>query len=302
MVLTEHQLQTWSQHGPVQAAKATHEEIRKALAVDPKLQTVEFEVYLQGSYRNDTNIRGDSDVDVVVELRSTFYAETARLSFAEKANYDRAMAPSAYGIELFRADVRSALTRHFGAGAVTNGDKALKVAAEAGRLSADVLPCAQWRNYVTFPTFGAPSWVEGVVFWTQREGRRVVNYPMVHYTNGVLKNSARRTGGEFKPNVRVLKNVRAHLERQGTISGDLAPSYFVECLAYNAPDSLFSSNRSATLAGLLKWFVNADLSRLVCQNEQTLLFGPTPEQWNEADAIRFVSAVIDLLVGTSARA
>lgn len=299
MSLSEAQLQIWSGHGPVASAKATHEEVRKALANDAKLQSVDFEVYLQGSYRNDTNIRGDSDVDVVVELRSTFYAETSGLSFADKSNYDRAFSPSSYGIDAFRADVRQALARYFGSGAVTNGDKALKVAAASGRLPTDVLPCAQWRNYVAFPAWGGPSWVEGVVFWTQRDGRRVVNYPKVHYNNGVSKNSAGRTNGEFKPNVRVLKNARSHLESRGLITPDVAPSYFVECLTYNAPDAVFSSSRTASLIGFLLWFDKVDLGRLVAENEQTFLFGPTPEQWSMDNARRFVAAVVGLVTETT---
>jgi hypothetical protein len=299
MSLSEAQLQIWSGHGPVASAKATHEEVRKALANDANLQSVDFEVYLQGSYRNDTNIRGDSDVDVVVELRSTFYSETSALSLNDKSNYDRAFSPAPYGIDAIRADVHQALARHFGAGAVTNGDKALKVAASSGRLPADVLPCAQWRNYVAFPTFGSPSWVEGVVFWTQRDTRRVVNYPKVHYQNGVSKNSAWRTNGEFKPNVRVLKNARSHLENRGVIAPDLAPSYFVESLAYNAPDAVFTASRTASLIGFLLWFDKADLSRLVAQNEQTFLFGPTPEQWSMDSARRFASAVVGLVTETA---
>ena len=36
--------------------------------------------YLQGSYRNDTNIRGDSDVDLVLELNSVFKHDASVLS------------------------------------------------------------------------------------------------------------------------------------------------------------------------------------------------------------------------------
>ena len=34
-------------------------------------RTYKFQVFLQGSYKNDTNLGGDSDVDVVVRLAST---------------------------------------------------------------------------------------------------------------------------------------------------------------------------------------------------------------------------------------
>ena len=39
-----------------------------------------LEVFLQGSYKNDTNLGGDSDVDVVVRLSSKFKPHVAPLT------------------------------------------------------------------------------------------------------------------------------------------------------------------------------------------------------------------------------
>ena len=49
------------------AAKATHESIRKALASSSVLDPSMYTTYLQGSYRNSTNVYGTSDVDRPVE-------------------------------------------------------------------------------------------------------------------------------------------------------------------------------------------------------------------------------------------
>src|SRR5437870_11381300 len=73
MPIPESQLETWTHQGATTTAKSTHETIRRALAADSSpIKDKDFEIYLQGSYKNDTNIRGDSDVDVVVQLNSTF--------------------------------------------------------------------------------------------------------------------------------------------------------------------------------------------------------------------------------------
>ena len=72
MPIPESQLKTWSHRGAVRTAKQTHESIRKALEAYNWPSEAQYEVYLQGSYKNYTNIRGDSDVDVVVQLNSTF--------------------------------------------------------------------------------------------------------------------------------------------------------------------------------------------------------------------------------------
>jgi hypothetical protein len=49
------------------------------------------------------------------------------------------------------------------------------------------------------------------------------------------------SGGMYKPSVRMIKNARAHLYRNGVISKDVSPSYFVECLLFNLPRAVFDS-------------------------------------------------------------
>ena len=46
-------------------------------------------VYPQGSYANKTNIVSDSDVDMVIALRSAFYPEKTETGLDELAEYDR---------------------------------------------------------------------------------------------------------------------------------------------------------------------------------------------------------------------
>jgi tRNA nucleotidyltransferase (CCA-adding enzyme) len=72
MTISESQLETWARQGAVTTASNTHQSIRRALDAYDWPNGVRFESYLQGSYRNTTNIRGDSDVDLVVQLNSTF--------------------------------------------------------------------------------------------------------------------------------------------------------------------------------------------------------------------------------------
>ena len=55
-------------------------------------------------------------------------------------------------------------------------------------------------------------------------------------------------------------------ESEHRIGQGLAPSYFVECLLYNAPDSAFQSSFQGTYRSVVNWLVQADLDRLVCQN------------------------------------
>lgn len=256
-------------------------------------------MYLQGSYRNDTNIRGDSDIDVVVELNATFSRDLSRLSAHEIELYKRTYPPASYLWEDFRSDVLAALRGYYGRQSVSEGNKSIKIAGGSGRLPADVVVCQEHREYQRFYGISDQQYVEGIKFWTRKDGREVVNFPKAHRENGVKKNCAWRTSGVYKPTVRIFKNARTYLSKQGAIRDDLAPSYFLECLLYNAPDEAFSSTHHQTIFNVLNWLHSVDLSDLWCQNEQTLLFGPTPEQWNTVDAQELVAVLIKLWNGWS---
>jgi tRNA nucleotidyltransferase (CCA-adding enzyme) len=72
--------------GATKTAQATHESIRSALttASGSLVKDKDITMYLQGSYKNSTNIRGDSDVDLVVLLNSTFLYDTSGLTADER--------------------------------------------------------------------------------------------------------------------------------------------------------------------------------------------------------------------------
>lgn len=81
MAINETQLTTWSSVGSVQQSAATYQTIRSVLdhkdsAYYPKL----YQIFLQGSYGNDTNVWRDSDVDVVMRLTSVYYPDTSSLT------------------------------------------------------------------------------------------------------------------------------------------------------------------------------------------------------------------------------
>ena len=72
MPIPENQLRIWAQPGTVKGAKNTHAAICNALARHDWPGDVRYRTYLQGSYRNNTHRRRQSDVDVVVELTSLY--------------------------------------------------------------------------------------------------------------------------------------------------------------------------------------------------------------------------------------
>lgn len=300
MSIPESQLETWSHKGATTTAKRTHESIRNALVansspVRDKVTSGDTNVNLQGSYRNSTNIRGDSDVDIVVHLNTSFGRDLSALSESQKQLYRQAYSGATYLWEDFRRDVLDALRSYYRGAAVTEGRKSLKVAGSSGRLNADVVPTIQFRKYESFYGVSNQSYHEGIRFHDRVDGRMIVNYPKIHYDNGVAKNSEARTNGWYKHTLRIFKNVRSYLADNGIISRDLAPSYFVECLLYNVPDTAYGQSRQTTFVSVIEWLRNhVPLSVMMCQNEHVPLFGDTPEQWSVTSAAAFVDAATNL--------
>lgn len=296
MPIPESQLETWAAQGATVTAKATHESVRNALVaytspIRDRVNNGEVEIYLQGSYKNDTNIRGDSDVDLVVQLNTTFRHDLTELLDSEKTRFHQVYPVNAtYRWADFRLDVLKGLRAYYGERQVEEGNNCLNVLPSSGRLPCDVLACIEYRKYTHFfDTY--KNHVEGIVFYTRKEGREVINFPKAHYDNGVTKNSAAHTNGWFKPSVRIFKNARTYMIDKKMISDDLAPSYFLQCLIYNVPDYCFGNSYQTTYQAVVAWLASANISGFICQNGEVPLFGNTPEQWSEDEARTFISAL-----------
>ena len=136
------------------------------------------------------------------------------------------------------------------------------------------------------------SYVKGITFWALRDRRWIINYPKEHYRNGATK--SRGTYDRYKRTVRMFKNARNFLESSGRIRPALAPSYFLECFLYNAPDSAFQYGFQDTYCAIVNWMVGNSLDRQVCQNRQQWLFGPTPEQWSVENAKTLARELVSL--------
>ena len=277
-MISENQLKTWTHQGAVTSAKETLASVQHALNSYSWPDGIRYEVYLQGSYKNTTNIRGDSDVDVVVELNSCFYS-----NLTEEQKRRREFTKGKYTFSDFRSLVSDAISHYYKHYQIEDNNKCFRVTGT--RLPADVVACVQYRNY-TNPDF-SDSNVKGMTFWTKNNPRQIINYPKVHYGNGVNKHQT--THNYYKPTVRMFKNIRTYLVNQNMISSDLVPSYFLECLIYNIPNDKFYWEYQETFCNVINWLGNATLSKLINQNEQLYLFGPAKEQWQIDAAEKFIT-------------
>lgn len=296
MAIPKENLNSWSNLGAVVTSKSTHESIRNALKKSEELNKRKFEVYLQGSYKNSTNIRGDSDVDVVVQLNSIFNKDISELNENETKFYHSTFSSATYTLSEFEKSVLTALKEYFGDSSISKGNKCIKIDGSSNRLDADVLVCNQYRKYNNF-VGQSTIFTEGIHFKTLH-GRTIISYPKIHYDNNSNKNSLDRTKGNYKPTVRIFKNARSYLVEKGVIDSSLATSYFIESLLYNVPDNYFSSNYVDTFVKSVNWLgkslSNDKYKSFVCPNEEVHLFGDSTDQWDKNKAMDLIINLSEL--------
>lgn len=277
MSIPESTLAKWSRHEAGTAFKQAHVPIREALEAHRGLSQFKYEVFLQGSYKNDTNLGGDSDVDVVVRLSSKLKPAVAALT-GEQLQKDGSHRFVHRQWNSFRDESLKALRARFG-GAAESGRKTLKV--PKGRM----IP-ADADLVVTV------SHMEGIGFYLSDEQRWVVSFPQQHHSRGLKKEKA--ANNRFKRTIRMFKAARNRLVDKKMLAKDDAPSYFIECLLYNVPDSLFKPELAQTYTGILGWLGTVRRKDFKCQNGQAELFGPGREQWSQKKARAFIKALQDM--------
>ena len=294
MAIPTSQLDIWRKQGATTTSSQIYASVQACLNADvSKISSLDYEIFLQGSYKNDTNIYADSDVDVVVQLKTTWNRDISQLSSDETQRYLATYPNATYLWEHFYRDVLATLSAYYKEPVSTSG-KVPKIKTMGG-YTADIVIATDYRRYTNFQSDRINKYVEGTKFIVPNGGNReVINYPKIHYENGVSKNGASSTNGWYKPTVRMFKNIRNKMIDDGKITSKLAPSYFLECLIYNVPDSCFSSDAVKTFCDVINHLHAAVLTKYVCQNHQLYLFGSAQEQWNEADAKSFISQAIDL--------
>jgi hypothetical protein len=292
MPIPESQLETWSHQGSVQQSSATYQTVRTAL-MDAKAAYAdkEFEVFLQGSYGNDTNIFAESDVDTVIRLNSIMRSDLSALPPDQQAAYHKAFNNATYTFNEFKTGVVTRLSDAFSAGDVTPGNRAIKIKANGARRSADVVACYQFRRYIRFISVNDQEYVPGVIFPSTSSGE-IINYPKRHSDNCTAKHQATNTW--FKPMVRIVKNMRSKLVDDGKITRDTAPSYYIEGMLWNVPIDKFGVSYQDSFCNCIKWVLQTDRTKLKCANEQYLLLGESNVQWSTAKCDLFLNAIVKL--------
>jgi hypothetical protein len=272
----------------------TKDVLREALQYADRLRDHPYEIFLQGSYANHTNITQSSDVDLVVMLQLPFEENLEALDPIGLANFEERYEECFYGWEEFREDVLASLRESY---FVDEGNKCVDIKNWDSllRVPADILPAIEYRLYSAFPAPGVEIYEEGVFFRDQK-GHAIVNYPKQHLRNGNTKNVL--TGGRFKEVIRAAKHARKRAVGSESLPADAAPSYFVECLLYNVPDDEYRVALVDAYHNAVAWLDRCrrhrpdEFAGLMCQNGLVALFGDGPDQWTVKQAEAFVEALL----------
>ena len=224
---------------PSSGAEQTRQEraesmVRGAINAHLAFKGVNLRVYAKGSYPNNTNVRVDSDVDIVVENHECHYwdyhSDVDPVPPRHVNPYEGPWTPP-----VWRHEVTQALINCFGKSDVdTTGSIALIVSEKPGsRPSTDVVPSYLYYRYDSADRRVAN---QGSKVFKATTGS-IINWPEQQLDNGRAKNNA--TNRRYKNYVRALKNAENYLVKQGTITRK--PSYLMECLGYNVPNGTLTT-------------------------------------------------------------
>lgn len=269
-MVTEEKLAGWT--GPSSPTEKDKQErtermIREAIDAHEEFDGYrdDFSVYAKGSYANNTNVKSDSDVDIVIECTDVCYwqeHDPARGGHPAGSPYTGPWTP-----EKLRAEVAAALEKKF-PGAVTAGSTAFEVDASSARVNADVVPSFKYKLY-----FADGTYRQGTKVF-KKDGTSIVNYPKLQLERGKEKNV--RTNGLYKKTVRILKRLENELVAKGLT--EEVPSYLLECLIYNCPEEYFSRDTwRGTMRGCLATIFNS-----------TMGAEPDKDRWMEANGSKFL--------------
>ena len=292
MAIPESQFETWSHQGSITQSSATYNTIKNALEVaGTPYSGTNYNVFLQGSYGNSTNIFAESDVDIVIQMNDTFCHDLTRLPDVQQEPFKASHSDAEYPYDSFKKDVLTVLKDKYGDD-ICSGDKAISITANGSRRKADVIAAVQYRRYHKFLSTSDQLYDEGICFFS-KSGEQIANYPKHHSDNLTTKHQS--TQKWLKPMARVLKNLREKLIDEKMIASGVAPSYYLEGLLYNVPDDSFTTSYEDCFVNCINWIREADRSKFVCANEQYyLLRENSPVTWQASKCDEFLAAAVEL--------
>ncbi len=205
--------------------------IRNAIDLSPKLKARQILVFPQGSSYNR--------VEIGVMLHEPLLPQYQ----VGKSNTDFGNVDFECKFNQLKDELEEALASYFGRSVVTRGNKAFEIKATASHVAVDVVLLFEFRHYLD--NGGSLARVALIPDDTVRLIENFTEFLLSswpttprHYENGVSKNTA--TNRRFKGMARILKKLCNEMGDAGNVAAQAVPSYLLECLVWNAPNTCFN--------------------------------------------------------------
>lgn len=225
--------------------------------------TDKITIFVQGSYANNTCVKGESDVDIAVvheTICDRAYGKNSTIYFDKRKEALQ-----------FKDSVVRALKAKFPA-YVERKNKSIKVMGNTYRKQADAVPCLSLRYHYLSDYEDYTSYKDGIVIYAD-DGEVIQNFPKQHIANGRAKNV--KTNHYYKKMVRIIKKMRSLMKGYGYASADGVSSFGLESLLWNLPDEVFMKCTNYC-------FVFDDVVTYLYQHKESL------HSFKEADGIKLL--------------
>lgn len=159
MRITDEALLKWSEIGSTDLSKYGYDFVKNRLENLDFIKSNEgnFEIYLQGSYANHTNIRRESDVDIVLQYNGVFRYDDSKLDAVTRQKRNNAFARADMTFEQFKTKIFNELyqeaTKFKAVSNVQYKAKSIKISLQNPKIDVDVVPCFLFKNYWTFSEY-----------------------------------------------------------------------------------------------------------------------------------------------------
>ncbi len=209
--------------------------VKAAITEDEKLKEMSIEIFGQGSYANNTNVRLNSDIDINTKFTGGFYFDLPEGKERGDFGLD---SPIEYSFAELKNDVEQALINKFGQDSIKRKNKCITVLGNTNRVEADVVPTWNYRRYRV-----DGSYVTGARFCSDTK-QWAVNFPKQHIENGKEKN--KNTLRRFKRLTRLHRKLRYKMLEDSENVSESITSFLIECLVWNVPNEIFTSSETWT--------------------------------------------------------
>lgn len=209
---------------------ATHM-VKDAMSNNGIMYSWHYEIFAQGSYANNTNIRNNSDIDINVCYTAAYYYDLPSGKTKEDYGFTGDVA---YTFKRFKDDIEAILINKFGREQVVRKNKCIHIKGNTYRSEIDVVPTWEYRRY-TGPN--TTDYVSGVKLFPDNGGS-VVNFPKQHLKNGRDHNNATRQ--RYKKLVRIVKRTHLNMENDGYYSNKNITSFLLESMVYLLPKDVYT--------------------------------------------------------------